>query len=465
MNLNNTVIEVLDKEHGLKVKKFFQDNGISTNNLNFSENKEDNDTRRYYGLISNELSLYSLAQAKSAGAKIMILPEESTRNTKIPLYQFKNGDYVVCKNSDEANSLIQLLKDNEYSSINKTESFNILLWNQKHNKFEGCNNSSYYFLNKEIPKEDFVALVTGNFPKYWYFYYMEDPNSKEALNILNQKYNVSWSGRDNQYYRYDGIVDNNGTDWHSDPYLFKNNPFRLTREYIINAHKLETTKIEEVVEFRKKEYTNFAEEGYRFLQEGEVILESDEWLEKGKWHKFVKDRPFTIGTKFEKSYCPHRRKITKTQNMKTQTISKTNLKLIHDIACSSWQTKLESKAKENPWSDSVEFTEEEVKEIFKASTPAQLPLGSRFFIKPVEKKLNIITRIPIVGTFKDSVESRELRINDEWAASILDEGSFSKESIITGHGPSLFLANCNGNWYDENERKVYGYLYWKSNLE
>ena len=293
MNLNNTVIEVLNREHGQKVKKFFQENGISTSHFLFNGNKEDNNAWRYYGLISNEFNFYSWAQVQNAGAKIMILPEE---------------------------------------------------------------------------------------------------------------------------------------------------------------------------------YTNFAEEGYKFLKEGEMILESDEWLEKGKWHKFNKDRPSTIGTKFEKSYCPHRRKITKTQNMKTQTISKTNLKLIHDIACSSWQTKLESKAKENPWSDSVEFTEEEVKEIFKASTPAQLPLVYRFFIKPVEKKLNIITRIPIVGTLKDSIESRELRINDEWAASILDwaasildEGSFSKESIITGHEPSLFLTTCNGHWYDENGREVHGYLYWKSN--
>ena len=186
MNLNNTVIEVLNREHGQKVKKFFQENGISTSHFLFNGNKEDNNAWRYYGLISNEFNFYSWAQVQNAGAKIMILPEE---------------------------------------------------------------------------------------------------------------------------------------------------------------------------------YTNFAEEGYKFLKEGEMILESDEWLEKGKWHKFNKDRPSTIGTKFEKSYCPHRRKITKTQNMKTQTISKTNLKLIHDIACSSWQTKLESKAKENPWSDSVEFTEEEVKEI------------------------------------------------------------------------------------------------------
>ena len=75
MELNNIVIEVLDKEHGKKVIDFFKSKGIDTRNLSGEANKQDNDVYRYYGIIGIYFSNYSLNQVNSYNAKIVTLEE------------------------------------------------------------------------------------------------------------------------------------------------------------------------------------------------------------------------------------------------------------------------------------------------------------------------------------------------------------------------------------------------------
>ncbi len=61
----------------------------------------------------------------------------------------------------------------------------------------------------------------------------------------------------------------------------------------------------------------------------------------------------------------------KQNNMNT--ISRTDLGKIHNIACSTWKTKLEKLGSRNPFSGTIELTQSEVDEMFKAATPDQRP--------------------------------------------------------------------------------------------
>jgi len=57
--------------------------------------------------------------------------------------------------------------------------------------------------------------------------------------------------------------------------------------------------------------------------------------------------------------------------MKAQTITKENLKKIHDVACTTWKSKLEAYANRKPFDCEVELTGEEIEEMFAASDSNQ----------------------------------------------------------------------------------------------
>lgn len=73
---------------------------------------------------------------------------------------------------------------------------------------------------------------------------------------------------------------------------------------------------------------------------------------------------------------------TPKQKEMTQKISKTNLKEIWNVACETWKKKFEEDAKKDPFQDYVEYTDEEVKKMFDACTPGQLPIVSKYFTRP-----------------------------------------------------------------------------------
>lgn len=63
------------------------------------------------------------------------------------------------------------------------------------------------------------------------------------------------------------------------------------------------------------------------------------------------------------------------------TVSKENLKKIHDIACGSWQAKIIEYASSNPFGNYVELTTSEVDVMFTAATKEQLPVLEEIFGK------------------------------------------------------------------------------------
>jgi hypothetical protein len=76
---------------------------------------------------------------------------------------------------------------------------------------------------------------------------------------------------------------------------------------------------------------------------------------------------------------------TEKQNKMKITIKKSELKEIYDVACDTWQTKISKYATREPFGDTVDFTEEEVFEMFRAATSSQLPVLNKIFGEREEK--------------------------------------------------------------------------------
>ena len=65
LNLNNTVIELIDYEHGQKVKEFWKERGFNILGFAFDMHKKDNNTFRFYGNIDGRFSNYEECQLKN----------------------------------------------------------------------------------------------------------------------------------------------------------------------------------------------------------------------------------------------------------------------------------------------------------------------------------------------------------------------------------------------------------------
>ena len=65
-------------------------------------------------------------------------------------------------------------------------------------------------------------------------------------------------------------------------------------------------------------------------------------------------------------------------NMKT-TIKKSELEKIYNIACKDWKNKIVDYTKRNPFGDTIDFKESEIKEMLSAATQEQLPTVKEVF--------------------------------------------------------------------------------------
>lgn len=75
-SLNNTVIEVLTREHGAKVIEWWKKQGIDTSDHEGNFCKEFGYGCRYYGVIKGKFGNYSSKAVYTHNAKIITLPEE-----------------------------------------------------------------------------------------------------------------------------------------------------------------------------------------------------------------------------------------------------------------------------------------------------------------------------------------------------------------------------------------------------
>lgn len=124
--------------------------------------------------------------------------------------------------------------------------------------------------------------------------------------------------------------------------------------------------------------------------------------------------------------------------MKTK-ITRVELKRIYDIACQSWQPKIEKYAQRNPFGDEIEFSEKEIKEMISACTSEQLPIVKEIFnvtniwenIKSVndaikylgdsDEEVKILKQLQECSLPRHIIAEQELvvvikAVNDKWVA-------------------------------------------------
>lgn len=77
------------------------------------------------------------------------------------------------------------------------------------------------------------------------------------------------------------------------------------------------------------------------------------------------------------SFEQFKKHILKQNNMIT--VSRRDLGRIHNIACSTWKTKIENLGVRNPFSETIEISQDEVDEMFNAATLDQIPVLIEIF--------------------------------------------------------------------------------------
>ena len=102
MNFNNKVIEVLDLEHGKKVKNFFESIGVNTYNFRFDVTKAGGLSPIYYGIVNGVFSNYNIREVLEAGAEIINLNNMNQLTIEIP-----EGHEIDLINSDLSKGLVK----------------------------------------------------------------------------------------------------------------------------------------------------------------------------------------------------------------------------------------------------------------------------------------------------------------------------------------------------------------------
>lgn len=119
--INNTVIEVLDLEHGTRVIKYFKSLGVDTKFYDGACTKKDNNTCRYYGVIDGVFSNHSYNDCKKYNATIIELPNSSKtmKTTRRALFSIWNQDSCTEFNQEIQKVLAEsyMYKDEEKFNV------------------------------------------------------------------------------------------------------------------------------------------------------------------------------------------------------------------------------------------------------------------------------------------------------------------------------------------------------------
>ena len=138
--------------------------------------------------------------------------------------------------------------------------------------------------------------------------------------------------------------------------------------------------------------------------------------------------------------------------MKTA-IKKSELKKIYDIACATWQPKIEKYAQRNPFSDEVEFSEKEIKEMISASTLEQ--------VSTVKEVFNITNSWEDIKTVEDAIERLGEKDEDVVALRQLYKIDLPRY-IVAKQELVLIIKAVNGQWVADynNSRQPKWYNWW-----
>lgn len=91
-------------------------------------------------------------------------------------------------------------------------------------------------------------------------------------------------------------------------------------------------------------------------------------------------------------------------NMKTQTITREQLKAIYDVAYPEWKKKISDYASKDPFSNTIEFNDDEVEVMFKASSEEQKKVLIKSGLKLPEESKNVFKSDFSINQFERELE-------------------------------------------------------------
>ena len=124
MEINNIVIEAINKEHGEEILAFFSKLGVNTFDFVGCNTLENNYKSRFYGVIDGEFKNYSIEEVNSAKAAIiptghfmpremMVWSNEANKKIKQKVIGKYNGKFIVVSRlHGTTDSNILILSDN-----------------------------------------------------------------------------------------------------------------------------------------------------------------------------------------------------------------------------------------------------------------------------------------------------------------------------------------------------------------
>lgn len=141
--------------------------------------------------------------------------------------------------------------------------------------------------------------------------------------------------------------------------------------------------------------------------------------------------------------------------MNTQKISKSNLKEIHDVACSGWKEKIEKLATRDIFSDTIELTQVEVDEMFEASDEKQKNVLLKFLAKSKSK-------LDEIKSFNDACEILGVKDSQKVIDKLLELPKSVNRKMIALYKLEIIVKALNDgwtpNWSNTNEPKYYNWF-------
>lgn len=117
MDLNNTVIKVLNKEHGAKVIEFYEKNGYNTDLLNGAN------IGFHYGVLNNRFSWYTDFAIERFNFKIIELPEDETISCMVHIIKNSEGrpiGWEMCPQTEEEHKTVAIIRDLQFFGLEET---------------------------------------------------------------------------------------------------------------------------------------------------------------------------------------------------------------------------------------------------------------------------------------------------------------------------------------------------------
>jgi hypothetical protein len=370
--MNNTVIKVLNKEHGKNVIDWFNAQGINTNGYSGYVNEEDGGNAIYYGVIDSFFSNYNKKEVDKKKAKIITLPILEGGYLHLCNKMFKPGmrvqsvvgsDAVIDDTpfryghgervyANDGGICLYQPQDNTFATI--LEEFDMstnegrLLYAQKYYNIgtEIYNHTGQYRKIVGEPKRFGKGCIeaeaideygsTGYFPDIYteekgWCKIIEKENNAEA----EEKFDLTTNAGKLAYAAKHYPV---GTRYISPE--FSSTVYTVGKAVKGTQYWVGTGTYKDSV---------VAHSGGD-IQSGQFIC----YL--GRWAEIIKEE----------------------EKMETQRLSRKGLKEIHSIACTAWKSTLEEWGNTNPLEDYIELTQEQVNNMFKACTATQLSIVSKY---------------------------------------------------------------------------------------